>query len=167
MKYLIPWRKKGTIGLRRELSNPFEVLHREMNELFDTFMREFGGGGLPSLWSEPMVGRIHPRFDVAETEDAIQVTAELPGLDEKDIQVTLDNNILTVRGEKKQEREEKKKNYYMSERSYGEFQRVIPLPTEVEADKVKAHFKKGVLNITLPKTQKALTEGRRIQIRTE
>jgi HSP20 family protein len=167
MKSLIPWRKKGERGLTREVSHPLELLHREMNELFDGFMREFGGPSLPSLWSETAGGRVSPNFEVAETDDAIQVTAELPGLEEKDIQVTLDDNILTVKGEKKQEREEKKKSYHLSECRYGQFQRVIPLPAGIEADQVKARFKKGVLNITLPKARQATTEGRRIPVSGE
>ncbi|MBP7830806.1 MAG: Hsp20/alpha crystallin family protein [Kiritimatiellae bacterium] len=167
MKSLIPWRKKSESALARDPSHPFEALHREMNELFDGFLREFGGPGLPSLRGERTEGRVSPKFEVAETDEVVQVTAELPGLDEKDIQVSLDENVLTVKGEKKQEREEKNKSYYLSERSYGQFQRVIPLPAGIEADKVKAQFKKGVLNITLPKSRKAAAEGRRIPVSGE
>ena len=167
MKNLIPWRKKEPSALPAETANPFERLHREMNELFDGFLREFGGPALPSLWTGRTEDRLSPSVEVSETDDAVHVTAELPGLDEKDIQVSLDDNILTVKGEKKQEREEKQKNFYLSERSYGLFQRVIPLPAGIETDKVKAQFKKGVLTITLPKSRQAAAEGRRIPVTGE
>ena len=167
MKNLIPWKRKEPADLSRETANPFERLHREMNDLFDGFLREFGGPALPSLWRERTEERVAPRVEVSETDDAVQVTAELPGLDEKDVEVSLDDNVLTVKGEKKQEREEKKKNFHLSERSYGQFQRLIPLPAGVEADKVKAQFKKGVLTITLPKSRQAAAEGRRIPVTGE
>jgi HSP20 family protein len=93
--------------------------------------------------------------DVAEMEDEIKVSAELPGLDNEDIDVSLSDDVLTISGEKKEEKEEKGKNYYRSERSYGAFRRDIPLPSQVDADKVDAVFQKGVLTITLPKTAEA------------
>ena len=169
MKNLIPWRKKDQLmELGREADNPFELLHRRMNELFEGFLQDFETPRWPGLWQadrEPTA--VSPRFDVAETDDAVKVSAELPGLDEKDVEVTLDENYLTVKGEKKQEREEKKKNYYLSERSYGQFQRVLPLPAGTETSKAKAQFKNGVLTITLPKTEQAKVERKRIPISSE
>ncbi|HOW98883.1 MAG TPA: Hsp20/alpha crystallin family protein [Kiritimatiellia bacterium] len=167
MKNLIPWRRKEPTALPRETANPFERLHREMNELFDGFLRDFGGTALPSLWRERAEDRVLPSVEVAETDESVQVTVELPGMDEKDIQVSLDDNALMVKGEKKQEREERKKNYRLSERSYGQFQRVIPLPAGIETDQVKAQFKNGVLNIILPKARSTAAESRRIPVRSE
>jgi len=168
-KSLIPWRRKDeSVTKRWDDSHPFEALHRQMNELFEGFFDDFGLAHWPvprSSMSE--LAGLSPRFEVSETDDAIQVTAELPGMDEKDIEVTLENSLLTVKGEKKSEREEKKKNYYFTERSYGHFQRVVPLPTGVEEEEVKAKFKKGVLSITLPKTEQAKKQGKRIDVTAE
>jgi HSP20 family protein len=158
VKNLIPWkRKREALSPVKESDQPFEVLHRQMNDLFDTF---FSGLGSPR--GGPALGRFaggwpeeSPRFEVSETEEEIQVKAELPGMDEKDIEVTLDESSLTIRGEKKEEREEKKRSYVLSEVSYGQFHRTLPLPSGIERDKVKARFKKGVLTLTLPKSETA------------
>jgi len=166
MKHLIPWRKRQERDLPANREHPLEALHRQMNELFDDFFDDFETARLPSLRGEGL-GDVPVRFDVAETEEAVHVTAELPGMDEKDIEVTLDRNALTVKGEKKQEREERKKNYYFSERTFGQFQRLIPLPSGIEPDKAKAQFKKGVLTISLPKSAAVKSEGRRIAISAE
>lgn len=108
-----------------------------------------------------------PRFDVAETEDAVVVEAELPGMTEKDVQVTLQDNVLTIKGEKKKEEETKKKNVYIAERSYGSFQRSLRLGPDLDTDKVQAGFKKGVLTITVPKTEPAKSQSRTIDIQPE
>ncbi len=162
---LVPWRRRR--GESDELSvwrNPFEALHRGMDELFEDFLGNFGGGRRLPFFSGERAGTVSPRFEVSETDEAVQVTAELPGLDDKDIEVTLEENHLAVKGEKKQEREEKKKNYYFSERSYGSFQRLIPLPAGVEKDKAKASFKKGVLKIEIPKSPAAISLKNKIAI---
>ena len=96
-----------------------------------------------------------PRVDVAETEDKVQVSAELPGIDPENVDVSIAHDVLTISGEKREEREEKKRDYHRIERSYGSFRRSVPLPTEVDTDKAEAHFKNGLLTITLPKTEKA------------
>jgi HSP20 family protein len=123
--------------------HPLEILHRQMNELFDDFFGETSRSGLLSEFPGRGVSAVSPRFEVAETDEAIQVTAELPGMDEKDIQVTLDENMLTVRGEKKQEREEKKKNYFFSERSYGLFERSLPVPAGIDPNTSGRPSRKG------------------------
>jgi HSP20 family protein len=102
---------------------------------------------------------------VSETDKEIKVSAELPGMDDKDIDVSLTRDALTIKGEKKEEKEDKGKDYYKMERSYGSFTRSIPLPVEVDTDKVQATFKKGVLEITLPKTAKAIQETKKIPIK--
>lgn len=134
----------------------------EMNRLFDDF---FGGFGLaPARSLETQLERFSPRLDISENEREIRVTAELPGMDEKDIQVTLDGNVLTISGEKKEEREDKGRHTYRLERSYGTFRRSIPLSAEVNENKVKATFKKGVLSLALPKVEDARAGRKRIPI---
>ena len=113
------------------------------------------------------IGAFHPNIDVTETDKEIRVSAELPGMDNKDINVSLTKESLTITGEKKEEKEEKKKDYYRMERSYGSFSRTIPMPVEIDTDKAKALFKKGVLTITLPKTAKAIKEKKKISIKAE
>ena len=110
-------------------------------------------------------GDLVPRLDVSETEREVKVTAELPGMDEKDVTVTLEGDVLTLRGEKKADAEEKGKNFHRVERTYGSFQRVVTLPVEVDATKVAAGFKKGVLTVTLAKSPAAQT--RKIEIKPE
>lgn len=106
-----------------------------------------------------------PRVDVTEDENAYEITAEMPGVEEKDVEVTVKENRLTLRGEKKSEKEEKKKDYHMTERSYGSFERSFRLPADVMADKIKADFAKGVLTLTLPKTPEAKSKERKIAIK--
>jgi HSP20 family protein len=96
-----------------------------------------------------------PRVDVEETAEAIVVHADLPGIDKKDLKVNLENNLLTIRGERKSEREEKGKNYYRSERAFGTFQRTFTLSERVKAESIKADYKNGVLTVTLPKAEEA------------
>ena len=107
---------------------------------------------------------ISPDIDVAESDNGIEITAEVPGVDEKDIDVTVRQDMLTIRGEKKAEKEEKRKDYHLVERRYGSFQRSIPLPTGTDPDKVTARFEKGVLHITVPKPTEARSGARRISI---
>ena len=149
-KSLVPWRRGGRVPARRE-EDPFTALQREMNELFEDFF-----GGFPR-WPElpPFDRGVAPRVDVTETENEITVSAELPGVDQKDIEVEIDNESLTIKGEKKEEKEEKGKGYYRAERSYGSFRRTIPLPCAIDVNKVTASHKKGVLSITLPKAPEA------------
>lgn len=146
---------------RRGYVEPFSRLHEEMDRLFDDFLPKFSS---PSLF-EGRLGHM-PALDVSETDDAIEVKADLPGLEEKDIDVKLANGVLVISGERKEESEEKKKNYYHAERSYGVFNRSVSLPCEVDEDRIDATFKKGVLTITLPKSAQAKEEERKIQIKT-
>lgn len=162
---LIPWnRDEKKVPVKMEDSDPFYNLHRDMNRLFDNFTNSFGLASFEPF-SESL-GAFSPSVDVTETDEDIVVSAELPGLDENEVEVSLAHNVLTVSGEKKEEREDKGKNFYRLERSYGSFHRSVPLPVEVEADKVKAKFKKGVLTITLPKSTEALKQTKRIPIKT-
>jgi HSP20 family protein len=136
-----------------------------MNRLdfFDDFFR--GGFGLEPV--ERRLGAFTPSVDVSEDDKQVKVTAELPGMDEKDIDVSLSKDSLTIKGEKKEEKEEKKKDYYRMERSYGSFSRTIALPVEVDTDKVRAEFRKGILTVTMPKTSKAIEETKKISVKAE
>ena len=154
------------LEVRREWEHPFASFQREMNRLFDNF---FGGFSL-SPWTPLERGAavaFTPRVDVSETDKEIKVSAELPGMEEKDIDISLTRDTLTIKGEKKEETEEKGKDYYRMERSYGSFTRSIPLPVEVDTNKVEAVFKKGVLEITLPKTAKAISETKKVTVQSK
>lgn len=163
MRDLIPWSRaeNKSPALYRD-ADPFVALHREVNRLFDDVFRgfdSFGMGRFPGLAS----GRMGwPSVEVSETDKEIRVTAELPGLEEKDVEVLLDDDVLTLRGEKRSETEDKERQF--SERYYGQFERRIALGTEVEEDKVEARFKNGVLTITMPKTERAQSRAKRIAI---
>ena len=145
---------------RRDVEDPFTAMRREMDRLFEEMTKSF------SL-ARPAFGMgvMAPRVDMRETDTAIEIQAELPGVTEKDIEVQLADGILTLKGEKKQEREEKEKGYYLMERAYGSFLRQIPIPIEVEEDKVEAKFDKGVLTITLPKKPETQTKAKKIEIK--
>ncbi len=147
---LIPWnRGKRQIQVQREERDPFLAFQHDLNRLFDDF---WGGSWLtPYGASEREWSKFSPQIDVVETDTEVKVQTELPGLEEKDFEVSVSQDTLTIRGEKKQEKEEKGRNYYRAERSYGWFQREISLPRNVDTDQVSAEFSKGVLTISLPK----------------
>lgn len=145
---LLPTRRSSQVPARREEEAPVLALHSEMNRLFDEFFRDFDVG-----WSTARRGEGPlPRVDVSETDNEVRVEAELPGVEEKDIEVSLHDGSLTIRGERKSEKEEKEKNYHRIERSHGSFQRTVALPAEVDDSKAEAVFKKGVLEVKLPKS---------------
>lgn len=142
----------------RLMRSPFRDLARMEREMQDAFGQFF------PAWTEQGRGWA-PSVDMVEEKDEIVVKADLPGIDEKDIDITVQDGTLTIRGERKAEKEEKKEGYYYAERSYGAFVRSLPLPTGVEAERVKATFKKGVLEIHLPKAKEA--KGKKIEIKAE
>lgn len=162
---LTPWR--GRFGLRhreREAEHPLEAFHREFDDLFETLRRSFD---LPMLGQYEMpFAAMMPRIDVVEDENRIRIAVELPGMDEKDVEVTLSDNVLTIKGEKKVETKETEKPYAYMERSYGSFCRRIPLDVEVVTDKVEATFEKGVLSVDLPKTAEAKKTFKKVPIHT-
>lgn len=133
-------------------------LRKEMDRLFERFWE----GDFPAL---PAFGEWSPALDVSETKDAVVVKAEVPGMDPKDIQLSLQENMLTIKGEKRQEKEEKGEHFYRAERSYGAFARVVRLPVSVDGEKVTASFKNGLLTVTLPKAPAA--RGSMIPIKAE
>jgi HSP20 family protein len=161
---LIPWGRNDdsqTPSVYRDgEQNPFLSLHREMNRLFDDAFRGFDNR-LPAFGMSSL-GATWPKVEVSETDNELEVTAEIAGLEQKDIEVLLDDGVLTLRGEKRSETEDKNRQF--SERYYGRFERRIPLRYEVEEDKVQASFQNGVLTVTLPKSANAQSRVRRIAI---
>jgi HSP20 family protein len=146
-------------------SDPFAALQREVNRLFDDMFSGFetrGFGRLPAAVTGWSAG--WPNIEISETEKDVRVTAEMPGLDEKDVEVLLDDGVLTLRGEKKSESEDKSRQF--SERYYGRFERQVAFGPDIEPDKVTASFKNGVLAITLPKSERAQSKARNIAIDT-
>jgi HSP20 family protein len=152
-------RGRGELSPSRDLWEPFGALRRDMDRVFEDFSREFG-------WGPPAAAGVAtaPRVDVSETEGELRIEAELPGVDEKDVEVTLSNGRLTIRGEKKQEKEEKKQDYHLVERSYGSFARSLTLPFAADPEQVKASFAKGVLTVTVPKPAEVKAKEKKIAI---
>jgi HSP20 family protein len=152
---LVPWTKGQQLSTSQEPFDPFLTLHREMNRLFDDVFR--GLGPLSRLGDSLMEGQFAwPRLELSETDKAVKVSAELPGLSEKDVQVEIANGVLSIRGEKKAERSDESK--FVSERYYGSFERQISLEG-VEEDKAQADFKNGVLTVTFPKSERFRIEN--------
>jgi len=150
---------------------PLERLRDEVDRIFDDFRR----GTWPNpfrhssfdderFWRQGLSWNTAPAVDIAEKDNAYEITAELPGIDEKNVEVQFSEGTLSIRGEKKDEKEEKKKDYYLSERRYGSFQRSFRVPDGVDADKIEAQFKNGVLTVTLPKTADAKKKERKITV---
>jgi len=153
---------------------PFESLRREIDRVFDSFHHgalrvPFARSAMEAApsWSQALGWGIAPAVDVSEKDKGYQITAELPGLDEKDIEVTLANGRLTIRGEKKEEKEEREKSYYLSERRYGSFTRSFQVPEGVDGDAITARFAKGVLTVTLPKTAEARKSAKKIAVKAD
>lgn len=168
IKDLVPQLRRGRedAPARRGEYRPLRDFQREMNLLFDDF---FGDFPLAPRWKEgdlPLVG-FSPRVDVTETDKEVKVSAEIPGMDEDDITVEMDDATVTVRGEKKEETEDKGKSWYRREQSYGSFHRVIPLPANVDGEQAKAKFKKGVLSITVPKREEQQAKRKAITIESD
>ncbi|MBX3028278.1 Hsp20/alpha crystallin family protein [bacterium] len=142
---------KSTVPVPRSAAlrarDPFAALRREMNELFEGFFPSSGDNG--------GVGEFMPRIDVKETDGEVRVSAELPGIDEKEVEISVDGDLLTIKGEKKEEKEEKGEEYYRLERSYGSFRRSVTLPCPVDVDKATASAAKGVFTVVLPKSAAA------------
>lgn len=161
---------KSDVPAKTEERTPFENLRREIDRLFDDF-HPFDWR-LPSRvlgFEVPRISRaewqVAPAMDLVEKDDAYEITAELPGLDEKNVEIKLSNHTLTIKGEKSEEKEDRQKDYYLSERRYGSFQRSFQLPEGVDADKIDANFAKGVLTVKLPKTAEAKKAEKQIAVK--
>lgn len=162
MRDLIPWGRSRAPQRyddhRNDEASPFLTLHREMNRLFDNAFRGFGFDEL----ARPSAGFGWPQVEVNDSDKELRVTAELPGLEEKDVEIRIEDGVLSLRGEKHAEHEDKDRRY--SERYYGQFERRIALPAEIDDERANATFKNGVLTITLPKTERARERVKRIAI---
>jgi HSP20 family protein len=159
MRSLIPFSWNTDLFRSRGEHDPLVAMQQEVNRLFENF----GRGSLPAFAG---TGDVVPRIDVAETDTAIEITAELPGIDEKEVDVVLRDDILTIKGEKKSEREEKKKDYHLVERSFGSFARTIRLPFDADSEAVKASFAKGVLKVSIAKPAEVKQKTVKIPVRT-
>jgi len=153
-KDLTIWKPFTEVAPFRE----FERMRRDMDRLWDSFLE----GGLRRRTEEG--GEWLPSLDVSETKNELVVKAEVPGMDAKDIDISLSDGMLTIKGEKKQEKEEKEADYHLVERSYGAFVRSVQLPKEVKADKINASYKDGVLKITLPKSEEVKKKEIKIKV---
>jgi HSP20 family protein len=166
----VPVEIKKAPPAQTTIPDVWQSFRSEMDRLFD----RFGGGfGFPSLrrmfdiepaWRSSFSFSV-PAIDMSEDEKTYKISAELPGLDPKDIDVSVTGDMLVLRGEKRQEKEEKDKNYHFSERAYGSFQRAFELPASVDRGKIGADFSKGVLTITLPKTAAAQQPTKKIAVK--
>jgi HSP20 family protein len=164
LKGITPWKWSSSRGANAgqpvghgEDTHPFNFLQRQMNSLFEDFFSGFGNEG----------GSFVPRISVSEDSEKIFVSAELPGMEQRDVELSLTSDVLTIRGEKRVEQEHKDgKSIFAMERSYGFFQRNIPINCEIDTDKVDAVFKNGVLTVTLAKTPAARANTRTIPIRS-
>ncbi len=168
MRSLIPWgrsnNQQAPTLYREGDQNPFLSLQRDMNRLFDDVFRSFDSRqpSMGAFGSFGGFGAPWPSVEITDTDKEIRVTAEVPGLEEKDIEVLLDGDVLTLRGEKRSETEDKDRHF--SERVYGRFERRIPLGVEIEENRIEARFRNGVLTVVLPKTEQAQSQVKRIPI---
>jgi len=164
--------EKTTAPAKAAEWTPFYSLRREIDRLFDDFhpfdwrlpsARSAFGFEMPKLATSDW--KLAPAMDLVEKEKEYEISAELPGIDEKNVEIKLANNTLTIKGEKTEEKEEKQKDYYLSERRYGSFQRSFALHDGIDADKIDATFAKGVLTVKLPKTTDAQKAEKKIEVR--
>ncbi len=157
-------RNKGQGGqMQRRSGYPMDRFRSDIDKLFNRFMEDF----MPeeeNMWRYPVSG-FGAVTDLAETDKELTVKVELPGVDPKDVDVSVEGNMLRISGEKKEQQEEKDKHYYYTERQFGSFQRNIQLPESADADNVNADFKDGVLTVTVPK--KAESQAKRIEVNSE
>jgi HSP20 family protein len=150
---------------------PFEVLRNQVDRLFHDFQTGFLQApffrplpDIESFWRRDIGFNVTPAIDIVEKDKAFEVTAELPGLDAKNIDLQLSDGVLTIKGEKQEDKEEKTKDRYVSERRYGSFRRSLQIPGSVDAEKIEANFKGGVLTVTLPKSPEAQKNQKTIPV---
>jgi HSP20 family protein len=165
---LMPFSRNTQMSRWAEDTDPFLQMRREMNRLFDDVFSGFGGFGLPRAFG-PALQQMPaaPKIDVSETENEIQIKAEMPGIDQNDVEVLLEDDRLIIRGEKKEEREDKDRNYHVRERVQAVLSRTLPLPFAPDPNQVKAEFKDGVMTITIPKPQEVKQKQHRIDVQKD
>jgi HSP20 family protein len=163
-----PWsQSRRQVAVRREgEADPVQALQQSIDRVFEDFWRTFN---LPMLgdWGDGLESAVVPRVDVRETDQEVEVVAELPGMDEPDIDVSVSQGMLTIRGEKRSEREEEDDGYVLRERSFGRVERIVPLPDGLDVDSAQATFKNGVLTVRIPKTAETQRAAKRISVRRE
>jgi len=169
-KELAPWRNWGIGRWKDKGDSPFDAFlrdregfHQQLDRLFEDFWQ--GSGRLPSLMEPWTTGDLVPSVDQSEDDKAYHVSVELPGMEKSDVDVSFADGMLTISGEKKEEKEEKDKDFYRQERSYGAFRRVLAMPGAVDEAKIQASFKNGVLSIELPKTKEAQNQVKKIAVK--
>jgi len=161
---IIPWNRNRALGThRQDVVDPFNMRRRDIDRVFGDFLTDWRWPDGMTMLDRQMQGFM-PEIDVKETDKEFRVRADLPGMDEKDLEVTFVDGALSIKGEKREEHEEEKGNMFHSERRYGAFERMIPLSSDIDLNKAKATFKKGVLNITLPKTDNARSNRKTIPV---
>ncbi len=168
----VPVKSEKTTAPVPQAWRPFESLRREIDRVFEDFDGGFWRSPFrhslfdvePFRRAEATFGAV-PAVDVTETDKAYEITAELAGMDEKNVDVKFANGVLSIKGEKQDEKEEKKKDYYVRERSFGSFERTFQVPDGVDTDKIEASFKKGVLTVTLPKSAEAQKSEKKIAVK--
>ncbi|MBW2088490.1 MAG: Hsp20/alpha crystallin family protein [Deltaproteobacteria bacterium] len=166
---MVPVKRESAKEQSGALVHPLEQFHQEIDRIFDQVFRGFGLS--PFGFDQPLFprladGMLKPTLDLGASDKEYTITVEVPGVDEKDVRLEIVNDTLTIRGEKKQEKEEKEKNYYRMERSYGSFQRMLSLPEDADQDGVKATFKKGVLTVTLPRKALPKSNVKQIEVKS-
>jgi HSP20 family protein len=165
----LPVKRETAQERRGALTSSLQQFHHEIDRVFEQAFRGFGQS---QFWHDrPLLPRLaegmfKPSLDLGATDKEYIVTVELPGVDEQDVTLEIVNDNLIIRGEKKQEREEKEKNYYRMERSYGSFERVLSLPEDADQDNAKATYKKGVLTVTLPRKALPQSEVKKIEVKS-
>lgn len=164
IKDLIPWARHRPVSQSKDSpeEHPITSLQREMNRVFESFWQGFD----PFESRESSYGALNAASDVVETDGAIEVSIELPGVDENDIQVSISDDALSIKGEKRIERQQDKKGYFVSERSYGTVERSIALPPGLDTSKAEATFSKGVLTVRLPQSEAASSKVRHIEVKS-
>jgi HSP20 family protein len=163
---MLPVRRQETQTFH---SDPFVQIRQEIDRLFDTAFRGFGfplTGFGRELTPMAQTDWLKPTLDIGASEKEYTISVELPGVDEKEVQLELINDTLKIKGEKKQQKEEKEKNYYRMERSYGSFQRMLSLPEDADQEKISGVYKNGIIEITIPRKAAPKTEAKQIQIKT-
>lgn len=161
-KNILPSLWSALAPQRTQNNDPIGMFHRELDRVFDDFLR---GSPFSRERETGVLSAWGPQTDVSETDHDIQVTVELPGVDEQDVDVTLWDNTLRIRGEKRAEKKEQEKDYHLTERSYGTFERIIPMPYNLDPESVDAKFSKGVLTVILPKPPEARETAKKIPVK--
>jgi HSP20 family protein len=165
--------KKGApTPTRPAQADPWQSFRSEMDRLFDRFSMGFGFPALrrmldvePAWRYETSISALTPAVDITEDDKAYKITAELPGLEDKDVEITITGDMLSIKGEKRQEEERKDENYHMTERAWGSFQRAFAVPDGVDRDNITAALSKGVLTVVLPKTAEAQKPVKKIEVK--